>query len=91
MYSRLYISVKDQGVTPNETAMEWNKMKKSFDDLIRRYPAPKFKNLYASYACFARDNDAFAAAIRRISSHELDPEDWLSGNSYEACMRWAAI
>ena len=90
LYARLYLSLRNQ-VTPNETAMNWTKMKKSFKDLVTRYPSVTFKNLFASYACLARDKDAFNTAVRNISSHELAPNQWLSGHSYEACMRWSAV
>src|SRR5258708_15822896 len=54
LYARLYINLGGQRVTPDETSLDWNRMKQSFVDLIARYPDPVFKNLYASYACFAR-------------------------------------
>jgi hypothetical protein len=91
LYARLYVSLKDQGVTPDQTAMDWAKMRRSFEDLTKRYPHARFKNLYASYACFARDKPAFSAATAKLSARELAPDFWLSGHSYEACMRWAGI
>lgn len=91
LYARLYTSLKDQRITPDQTAMDWVKMRRSFEDLAKRYPSARFKNLYASYACFARDRPAFGAASAKLSARELDPEFWLSGHSYEACMRWAGI
>jgi hypothetical protein len=91
MYARLYVSLNNQGVTPDETRMDWNKMKKSFEDLVSRYPSRRFKNLYASYACLARDKTAFTAAAQNIPPYDLTPHQWLAGHSYEACMRWAAI
>lgn len=91
MYARLYISLLSQGVTPNETSMNWGKMGKSFEDLIARYPDPRFKNLYASYACYARDRSSFNKAMDKLPKHQLMPDDWLSGHSYEACARWAVI
>jgi len=63
-------------------------MKRSFVDLIARYPDPPFKNLYASYACFARDKTAFEDAMRGLPSNLLMPNFWLSGHSHEACLRW---
>jgi hypothetical protein len=91
LYARLYISLRNQGVTPDETNMDWVRMKASFDDLTNRYPSSDFKNLYASYACFARDKNAFNAALAKLAANELDKKAWLVGHSYEACMRWAAI
>jgi hypothetical protein len=91
VYARLYVSVKKQGVTPEQTRMDWAKMKRGFEDLVQRYPSRDFKNLYASYACFARDKVAFSAALRSLTPEELQPQEWLSGHSYEACMRWGGI
>jgi hypothetical protein len=91
MYARLYISLLSQGVTANETAMDWARMSSSLDDLTTRYPDPKFKNLHASYACVARDKASFSKAMSRLPNNELMANNWLSGHSYEACARWAGI
>lgn len=91
LYARLYISILDQGVTPEQTRMDWGRMKEGFQDLIRRYPHWRYKNLYASYACYARDKETFNTALRRMGKSEIDPNLWLSGHSYDACIRWAAI
>lgn len=91
VYARLYISVKNQGVAPEQTRMDWARMKASLEDLTNRYPSPDFKNLSASYACFAQDKAAFRTAMAKLSPGELDQRDWLSGHSYEACIRWAGI
>lgn len=91
LYARLYISLLNQGITPDETKMNWAKMKQSFSDLIARYPDPRFKNIYASYACFARDRDAYNKVMQNLPKHLLMYDEWLSGHSYEACQRWAII
>jgi hypothetical protein len=91
LYARLYIGLLDDGVTPEQTMMDWGRMKQGFQDLIRQYPHWKYKNLYASYACFARDKQTFNAAMLRMGKAEIDPKFWLSGQSYDGCMRWAAI
>jgi hypothetical protein len=90
VYARLYISVKDQGVTPEQTQMNWKRMKAGFKDLTARYPDVAFKNLYASYACYARDIPAFREAVSVLRPGEINDGNWLSGHSYDACMRWAA-
>lgn len=91
LYARLYIGVLDGGVPPDQTAMSWSQMKDSFDDLVVRYPDPYYKNLYASYACLARDKAAFGTAMGKLPKAELQPTTWLFGHSYDACMLWAAI
>jgi|LNFM01.2.fsa_nt_gb hypothetical protein len=91
LYARLNFSLVRQGYTPDQTAMDWKRMRISLDDLTNRYPSIEFKNVSASYACFARDKDAFIKAMTKLKPGELSPNLWLSGSSYEACMRWTAI
>jgi len=91
LYARLYISLRNQSVTPNETAMNWTRMKASLEDLTRRYPSTLYKNLRASYACYARDENAFKTAMTQLAPSEVDARSWLSGHSYDACMRWAGV
>jgi hypothetical protein len=90
LYARLYVNLRDQGVTPGETQVNWPHMQRSFGDLIARYPDPAFKNLYASYACFARDKAAFGDAMRGLPPALLMPQEWLAGHTHDACVRWAA-
>jgi hypothetical protein len=63
----------------------------SFEDAIARFPDPMYKNLYASYACLAKDKALFGKAMSKISKEDLNPLWWLGGNSYEACVRWAGV
>ena len=88
-YARFYISLKNQGVTPDQTRMDWPRMKASLKELTSRYPDGAFKNLHASYACSARDKPSFAEAMSNLSPDALNAQAWLPGHSYEACMRWA--
>lgn len=91
LYARLYISLLNQGVTPDKTVMKWETMRTGLGHLVSRYPDTKFKNLYASYACFARDRPTFNKAMGQLPKSELVPDHWISGHSYEACIRWAVI
>jgi hypothetical protein len=63
-------------------------MRASFQELVRRYPDPSFRNSFASFACAYRDRDAFREAIRLVGS-QVSPHDWIDGTSNEACARWA--
>jgi hypothetical protein len=91
VYARLYVSLRSQGVTPDQTRADWPRMRASFEDLTTRYPSPDYRNLYASYSCAARDKAAFTAALAKLSPLPPEPRNWLPGHSYEACMRWAGI
>jgi hypothetical protein len=90
MYARLYVSlIHGEGITPDQTMHNWTRMKKSFDELVARYPDPEFLNLYASYACAQRDKDAFGQVMRRLPSKMILHQVWIRGHSYDACLRWA--
>jgi len=88
MYARLYISILNQG-EPGETSMDWARMRASLEDLTRRYPSKKFKNLRASYACFARDKNSFTRAMAQLEKADIDSQHWIPEYSYEACTLWA--
>ena len=90
MYARLYSELHTMEA-PGDTLMDWKRMKASFEELVRRYPIPKWKNRYASHACTLRDKDAFASAMKTLPTADIRKEFWLRGNPYEACLRWAAI
>jgi len=86
LYARLYISMQSKNPVPtSEIKLHWNELKSSFHDLITRYPDPKFKNLFASYACLAGDTKQFRETITALSPKELNPSDWLSEASYANC------
>ena len=89
-YARLYAALGD-AVVKERTAMNWTRMKRGFDDWIARDPNAVLKNLYASYACFARDKSTFGKAMSLIPKQELSLDSWLDGYSYEACFRWVGI
>jgi hypothetical protein len=88
-YARFYASLRSQGVTPDQTRADWPRMKAGFEELTARYPSAEHRNLYASYACAARDKVAFTAALAKVSPEPPDPRAWLPGHGYDACLRWA--
>lgn len=91
LYARLYSGLRYQRVSPEETLLDWSKMKQGLVDLVVRYPAPEHLNLYASYACYAKDKEAFGDAMSRLTPDTLDNDKWLEGHSYDACMQWARV
>jgi hypothetical protein len=90
LYARLYIHLIAER-SAHESKMDWKTMQAGFDDAIARFPDPKYRNLYASYACLAKDKTAFNKAIARLPKQDIQPGWWLDGNSYDACMRWAGV
>ena len=88
LYARLYIHLIPER-SASESKFNWQSMKVGFEDAIARFPDPKYKNLYASYACLSKDKASFSAAMGKITREEVIPAWWLDGNSYQACLRWA--
>ena len=88
MYARLYMAVRSEG-TISEMRLDWPRMKEGLIDLAVKYPAALHRNLFASYACAARDREAYAKAMTMLPKADIKPQDWLTGHSPEACFRWA--
>jgi len=89
MYARIYIRVRNDAAI-NETRVDWPTLKRSFQDLVKRYPTPIYKNLFASYACAARDLPTYIEVMSALPKDQLRPKDWNNGHSYEACSRWGS-
>jgi hypothetical protein len=88
LYARLYIGLLRTETVTN-IPLHWETLKPSFQDLVRRYPAVRFKTLYASAACLARDRPAFAGAVDGLSPIEIQGGDWIWRHSYAECLNWA--
>jgi hypothetical protein len=86
LYAWLYVDVsrKLEGDFFSTTKVAWPEMKKSFEDMTARYPDAWNKNLYATFACRARDRETTAKLLG-----ELGPKAqlgiWSSGISNESC------
>ena len=48
------------------TKVSWPSMKKGFEDLVERYPADSNKNLFATYACRARDKETTGRLLTEL-------------------------
>jgi len=88
LYARLYIHLIPER-SASESKFTWQTMKVGFEDAIARFPDPKYKNLYASYACMRRDKASFSQAMGKMKSEEIIPAWWLDGQPYKACLNWA--
>jgi hypothetical protein len=92
LYARLYVLLSlRHSAHPTETMMDWPTMRASFDDLVQRYPNTWYRNRYASYACLTRDKETFNRVMAGLKPEQLNPRAWLSGHSYDACIRWANV
>lgn len=90
MYAWLYIDVarKHNGDFFGETRVSWPKMKKGFEDMVERHPDAWNRNLFATFACRARDKETTARLIT-----ELGPAArlgaWSPGFATDSCRRFA--
>lgn len=87
LYARLYASVAFSGADPRETRLDWPRMKKSLDDLIKRYPDPVHKNWAAALACVYGDSAYYKASMQRIGAQEMRPQAWIRGTDPTSCSR----
>jgi hypothetical protein len=89
-YAWLYMDVatKTRGDLFEVTLATWPRMKKGFEDMIARHPDPYNKNLFATWACRARDKETTARLLT-----ELGPQARLGeaspGITTESCRRFA--
>ncbi|MFL6694831.1 MAG: DUF4034 domain-containing protein [Ramlibacter sp.] len=89
-YARLYVAV-EQDNPEQKTSADWKRMRQGFEDWIARHPWMEPQNLYASYACRARDKAAFARAVALMPRENVRDDIWLKGYSFQACSNWARI
>jgi hypothetical protein len=68
-----------------ELGIPWSKMKAGFDDLMVRYPSAWNINNYASFACRAKDREAFLRLLPKLTPKEIRPEAWATGFSFDNC------
>ncbi len=69
MYARVYWYLNQteyRGKIFEDSMVDWNDMKTSFEALVRAYPVPWNLNAYAYFACKAGDYDVMSALMKRI-------------------------
>lgn len=88
-YARLYSVFGDVLVTESPR-LDWAKLKPALDDWIEREPTPYALNRYATFACFARDKEAYRAHMEKVAAEEIYAAPWLQGYTYESCSLWAS-
>lgn len=88
LYAQLYAYVRHH-VATGQLALNWPRMKQGYADWMRGDPNPMIANIYASFACFAKDKPAYEEAMRLVGD-EIVAGQWLTGHGPAACQRWAA-
>jgi hypothetical protein len=90
-YVWLYLDVirKSPGDDPfTDMRVEWPTLRKAFEDLVGRYPDPWNKNLFATYACRARDRDTTVKLLVELGN-DAKLGAWAPGVTTESCRRFA--
>ena len=89
-YVWLYLDVvrKNRGDPFQQTELSWPRMRKGFEDMIARYPDPFNKNVFATFACRARDKETTARLLAELGpSAQLGA--WSEGYTTESCRAFA--
>jgi len=65
-------------------------MKKSYQDMLARFPSPGRVNRYAYMACLAKDRPTLVALLAELGK-KIDVSLWGPNpqRSLDACQRWA--
>jgi hypothetical protein len=93
MYAILYAlaAEREYGHALFENSLaDWPTMKKSFEDMLARYPNAQRLNRYAYMACLAKDRPTLVALLPQIGK-KIDVPSWGPNpeRSLESCQRWA--
>lgn len=88
LYAWQYVFIIHE-YAPGETKISWPKAKASFRDLVKRYSSPEWPQMYASFACWAKDRQAFDEAMVLVRRSPVDSNAWLPGHGPDACRLWA--
>lgn len=91
MYARVYWFASQTEFNETlftESQVNWEKMKKGIDDILKNYPDNWNINNLAKFACLARDKEKAGELINRIE-HPLHRDVWDSSSFFHRCMKWA--
>jgi hypothetical protein len=70
-----------------QSDVDWPTMKKSFRDLLAKYPEAWNTNNFARFACLSEDKETTAELMMKIDGKPL-PEVW-RGDEYDHCRTWS--
>ena len=89
MYAWLYLDIaRKTDSFEGATAVDWTRMNEAFQDLVARYPDPWNRNLYATFACRARDRATTARLLTELGD-KAALGAWSEGITTEGCRRFA--
>ncbi len=67
-----------------DSSVDWSRMRSGFDALLKKYPAPSNRAVFASYACRSGDASTYLKVSKGITSTEFE-EYAPQGISLEVC------
>jgi len=73
----------------NDSEVSWPKLKKAFEDLNARYPDEWNKNLFATFACRARDKETTGRLLVELGT-KAKLGAYSNGITTEGCRRFAS-
>jgi hypothetical protein len=93
VYARLYALVSDielKSALFTNSRVSWQTMKAGFDEMVARYPHFDNRNMYANFACMARDRETLKEQLALIGNDYVK-KFWGNGNAqvFEDCKRFA--
>lgn len=92
MYARIYwyaSQVNYGNSLFTDSKVVWEKMSKSIDDVLKRYPDQWNINNFAHFACLAHDAQKTKQLIERIEGKPII-EAWDSLSIFNACREWSS-
>ncbi|MTV37426.1 DUF4034 domain-containing protein [Duganella radicis] len=93
MYARLYSAAADEDYGHTlfqDSKADWPTFKRSYEDMLARYPSAGRRNRYAYMACLAKDKATLLAQLQLLGD-QVAPDSWgpNAQRSLESCQRWA--
>jgi hypothetical protein len=91
MYVRLYWYAA--GLFPKDTVftsamVDWDRMKRSINDVLKRYPDAWNTNNFAKFACVGRQPDIARELLPKALEHPV-LQVWETTEALDACYSWA--
>lgn len=85
MYARLYASLIMKHEDPDQTLLEWSRMKRSLSDLGSRFPGKESFNLALSLACLYNDAAYYKQVFPQLGEENVDFSYWVPLRDPYAC------
>ena len=93
LYARLYINASTAQYERRlfeESQVNWSRMRQGLEDIIVAYPVPWNLNMFAYYACVARDKPKLRELLNTMGNQVVlgrwEPD---AARTFEICRNWA--